>query len=282
MRGVTVGVMNVMATKALALAALLCVAAAVHAETVRWERTPIPLHLEVGRERLVVFPLSGDVGVPRALVDAGALRVDFVNDTAYWNAYAPFEAHRVPVRLADGETVLFDVSAGRARSDARARGLLRVVRTGDDAAPETGGAESTAEGERVLRLIRFAVQQDYAPARLAGTLPGAVRGTVEVDGDLARLYRHADAARLEVLPRAAWHALGLHVTGLEFVNAGDAPVTLDPRLLQHAAGVAVNGHSRRFVAAGWLAAELAPAGRPGSSTMVYVVTRRPFAAVVRL
>ena len=281
MRGVTAGMMNAMAPKALALAALLCVAAAVHAETVRWERTPIPLHLEVGRERLVVFPLGGDVGVPRALVDAGALRVDFVNDTAYWNAYLPFEAHRVPVRLADGTTVLFDVSASPAGTDG-APGLLRVVRAGDDAAPETGGADGPSEGERVLRLIRFAVQQDYAPARVAGTLPGAVRGTVEVDGDLAGLYRHADAARLEVLPRAAWHALGLHVTGLEFVNAGDAPVTLDPRLLQHAAGVAVNGHSRRFVAAGWLAAELAPAGRPGSSTMVYVVTRRPFAAVVRL
>ena len=237
-------------------------AAASHAETVRWERTPIALHLEVGRERMVAFPLGGDVGLPRALVDAGALRVDFVNDTAYWNAHAPFKRHRVPVRLADGTTVLFDVSAGPARVGA-APGLLRVVRAGDDAAPDAGGAAGPAEGERVLRLIRFAVQQDYAPARVAGTLPGAVRGTVEVDGDLAGLYRHADAARLEVLPRGAWHALGLHVTGLEFVNAGDAPVALDPRLLQHAAGVAVNGHSRRFVAAGWLGAELAPAGRPG-------------------
>ncbi len=272
--------MQGMATKALAIAAWLTAAAA-NAETVRWERTPIPLALEVGRERMVAFPLGGDVGLPRALVEAGALRVDFVNDTAYWNAYAPFEAHRVPVRLADGTTVLFDVSAAPARPGG-APGLLRVVRAGDEAAPEAGGEGAPAEGERVLRLIRFAVQQDYAPARVAATLPGAVRGTVEVDGDLARLYRHADAANLEVLPRAAWRALGLHVTGLEFVNAGDAPVTLDPRLLQHAAGVAVNGHARRFVAAGWLAAELAPAGRPGSSTMVYVVTRRPFAEIVRL
>lgn len=263
------------------LAAAWLLGAAAHAETVRWERTPIALHLEIGRERMVAFPLGGDVGIPRALVDAGALRVDFVNDTAYWNAYAPFAAHRVPVRLADGTTVLFDVSAGPAGPGA-GPGLLRVVRAGDTAAPEGAASAGPAEGERVLRLIRFAVQQDYAPARVAGTLPGAVRGTVEVEGDLARLYRHADAARLAVLPRAAWSALGLHVTGLEFVNAGDAAVTLDPRLLQHAAGVAVNGHARRFVAAGWLAAELAPAGRPGSSTMVYVVTRRPFAETVRL
>lgn len=263
-------------------AAWLLGATATHAETVRWERAPIALHLEVGRERMTAFPMRGDVGLPRTLADAGALRVDFVNDTAYWNAYAPFEAHRVPVRLADGTTVLFDVSAGPARDGGAPPGLLRVVRGGDEASPETDGAARPAEGERVLRLIRFAVQQDYAPARVAGTLPGAARGTVEVEGDLSRLYRHAAAARLEVLPRAAWRALGLHVTGLEFVNAGDAPVTLDPRLLQHAAGVAVNGRARRFVAAGWLAAELAPAGEPGSSTMVYVVTRRPFAETVRL
>ncbi len=222
----------------LAMAAWLLGATA-HAETVRWERAPIALHLEVGRERMVAFPLGGDVGLPRTLVEEGALRVDFVNDTAYWNAYAPFEARRVPVRLADGTTVLFDVSAGPPRADGAAPGLLRVVRAGDDAEPPPGGGTGASEGERVLRLIRFAVQQDYAPVRVAGTLPGAVRGAVEVDGDLARLYRHADAARLAVLPRSAWRALGLHVTALEFVNAGDAPVTLDPRLLQHAAGTAV-------------------------------------------
>ena len=277
MKGTTVGGIR---RRALATVGWLVCAAAAQAETVRWERAPIALRLEVGRERMVAFPLGGDVGVPRTLVDAGALRVDFVNDTAYWNAYAPFAPHRVPVRLADGTTVLFDVSAGPARNGV-GPGLLRVVRAGDDA-EVSEGAPGAAEGERVLRLIRFAVQQDYAPARVAGTLPGAAHGTVAVEGDLSRLYRHADAARLEVLARSAWEALGLHVTGLEFVNASDAPVTLDPRLLQHTAGVAVNGHGRRFVAAGWLAAELAPAGRSGSSTMVYVVTRRPFAETVRL
>lgn len=269
-------------TRRLAAALGLAAAAAgAFAETVRWERAPIPLRLEVGRERMVVFSRSGEVGIPRALAESGALRVAFVNDTAYWNAYAPFAPHRVPVRLADGTTVLFDVSAGPARNGATP-GLLRVVRAGEDAAEVSESAAGTAEGERVLRLIRFAVQQDYAPARVAGTLPGAVHGTVVVEGDLSRLYRHADAARLEVLPRSAWEALGLHVTGLEFVNASEAPMKLDPRLLQHTAGVAVNGHGRRFVAAGWLAAELAPAGRSGSSTMVYVVTRRPFAETVRL
>ena len=253
---------------------------AAHGETVRWERTPIPLRLEVGRERMVVFPSGGEVGLPRALAESGSLRVDMVNDTGYWNAYAAFEPHRVPVRLADGTTVLFDVSAGAAASG-ESGGTLRVVRAGDavDVADDAAG---DAEGERVLRLIRFAVQQDYAPARVAAGLPGAVRVDIAAAGDLAELYRHADGEWLAVAPRAAWRAGGLHVTGLEFVNTGDAPVRLDPRLLQHAAGVEVNGFARRFVAAGWLAAELAPAGRPGSSTMVYVVTRRPFAEVVRL
>lgn len=269
-------------TAVAALAWLACAGAA-YAETVRWERTPIPLHLEVGRERMVVFPLGGDVGLPRTLAESGALRVDFVNDTGYWNAYAPFDVHRVPVRLADGTTVLFDVSAGPDGPGGAGSGTLRIVRGGDEAAVPGGEpAAGASEGERVLRLIRFAVQQDYAPVRVAGALPGAVRMDVGVEGDLSRLYRHADGERLAVVPRSAWGALGLYVAGLEFVNTGVEPVRLDPRLLQHAAGVEVNGFARRFVAAGWLAAELAPAGRPGSSTMVYVVTRRAFAEVVRL
>ena len=269
------------------LAAALGLAAAAFgavAETVRWERTPIPLRLEVGRERMVVFSRSGEVGIPRALAQSGALRVAFVNDTAYWNAYAPFEAYRVPVRLSDGMVVLFDVSAGTGP----AGGTVRVVRPGDDPGLAAGGlaaggdAAAPSDGERMLRLIRFAVQQDYAPARVAGTLPGAARASAEVDGDLSRLYRHDDARRIEVRLRSAWTGLGLHVAGLEFVNTGTAAVDLDPRLLQHAAGPEVNGFARRFVAAGWLASTLAAAGRPGSATMVYVVTRRPFAEVVRL
>ena len=267
-------------TKRLAAALGLAAAAAgALAETVRWERAPIPLRLEVGRERMVVFPRSGEVGIPRALAESGALRVAFVNDTAYWNAYEPFGPYRVPVRLSDGMVVLFDVSAGAGA----AGGTLRVVRPGDDAGLPAGGGDAAApsDGERTLRLIRFAVQQDYAPARVAGTLPGAARASADVDGDLSRLYRHADARRLEVRLRSAWTAFGMHVAGLEFVNTGAAAVELDPRLLQHAAGTAVNGPARRFVAAGWLASTLAPAGRPGSATMVYVVTRRPFAEVVR-
>ena len=257
---------------------LAAAAAGAFSETVRWERTPIPLRLEVGRERMVVFSRSGEVGIPRALAAAGALRVAFVNDTAYWNAYTPFETYRVPVRLSDGMVVLFDVSAGAGA----AGGTLRVVRPGDEAGPAASGdAAAPSDGERTLRLIRFAVQQDYAPARVAATLPGAARASADVDGDLSRLYRHADARRLEVRLRSAWTALGLHVAGLEFVNTGAAAVELDPRLLQHAAGTAVNGPARRFVAAGWLASTLAPAGQPGSATMVYVVTRRPFAEVVR-
>ncbi len=273
-------------TRRLAVALAMTVAAfGAAAETVRWERTPIPLRLEVGRERMVVFPRGGEVGIPRELAQSGALRVAFVNDTAYWNAYAPFEAYRVPVRLSDGMVVLFDVSAGTGA----AGGTLRVVRPGDDADLAVGGlaagggdAAAPSDGERMLRLIRFAVQQDYAPARVAGTLPGAARASADVEGDLSRLYRHADAGRIEVRLRSCWTAFGLHVAGLEFVNTGDAAVDLDPRLLQHAAGPEVNGFARRFVAAGWLASTLAAAGRPGSATMVYVVTRRPFAETVRL
>ncbi len=267
------------ARRLIAAIAMTAAAFCAVAETVRWERTPIPLRLEVGRERMVVFPRSGEVGIPRALAASGALRVAFVNDTAYWNAYAPFDPYRVPVRLSDGMVVLFDVSAGTGA----AGGTLRVVRPGDDAGLAAGrDAAAPSDGERMLRLIRFAVQQDYAPARVAETLPGAARASADVDGDLARLYRHADARQLEVRLRSAWSGLGLHVAGLEFVNMGATPVDLDPRLLQHAAGPEVNGFARRFVAAGWLASTLAPAGRPGSATMVYVVTRRPFAETVRL
>ena len=257
-----------------ALALCLLAAAGARAETVQWARTPIPVTLGVGVERQVRFEGPATVGVPAELLETGALRAEFANDTAYWLATEPFAARRFRVRLErTGEFVLLDVEAVAGASNAAEPLEVRVAEPESDAiAPSYAPAEDPRDG--AVALIRDAARLDLAPLRLAD-LPA---GTVAVETartDAARLYRHPDRARMRLKVIGQLSRAGLFVTTLEAANRSPAPVELDVRRLR-AHEAPRSGSGPGFVAIGWTRATLAPAGTPGFTARLYVVTREPF------
>lgn len=253
------------------------------AATVEWDRTPIPLVLTVGVERQVRFEGPATVGAPADLVEAGLLRAQFVNDTAYWLAQGPFETRRIAVRLErTGEFVMFDVRAVEGVGGGTAEPLEVIVarpeRDGTGVRDRRGGHDPRAA---LVALIRYAAQLDLAPRRLVAGVAGVV--PVETAfGDVTALYRHAERARLTLAVRGQWSGGGLFVTTLEAVNVSAAPLTLDVRHLRHAPVERREGVSRGFLAVGAVRHELAPAGERGSAGRLYVVTREPFDAVVEV
>jgi len=256
-------------------AVCLLVAALARAETVEWERTPIPVTLGVGVERQVRFEGPATVGVPAELLEAGALRAEFANDTAYWLAAEPFAARRFRVRLErTGEFVLLDVAAVADAGNAAEPLEVRVARPESDtiAPPAGGAAEDPRDG--AVALIRDAARLDLAPPRLAG-LPA---GTVAVETartDAGALYRHSDRARMRWSVVGQLSRAGLFVTTLEAVNRSPAPLEIDVRRLRPHAEPR-RGTGGGFVAIGWTRATLAPAGAPGFTARLYVVSREPF------
>ena len=258
---------------ALAVVCLL-VASSARAETVEWARTPIPVTLGVGVERQVRFEGPATVGVPAELLETGALRAEFANDTAYWLAAEPFAARRFRVRLErTGEFVLLDVEAVADAGGAAEPLEIRVARPEADAiAPSQSPAADPRDG--AVALIRDAARLDLAPPRLAG-LPA---GTVVVETartDAARLYRHPDRARTRWSVVGQLSRAGLFVTTLEAVNRSPGPVEIDVRRLR-AREAPRSGTGGGFLAIGWTRATLAPAGTPGFTTRLYVVSREPF------
>ena len=255
----------------------LCTACAswAHAETVEWERTPIPVTLAVGVEREIRFEGPATVGAPAELIETGALRAQFANDTAYWLATEPFAARRMKVRLErTGEFVLFDVRAAPGAGGGTAEPLEVLV-----ARPEQGGAARDGAGSddprgALVDLVRHVARFDLAPARLAGAAADLVH-VETARADATGLYRHPDRARLRLAVVGQWSRAGLFVTTLEAANASEAPLELDVRRLRHAPGPRAGTHAG-FVAVGWTRSTLAPAGTVGSSARLYVVTRAPF------
>ena len=261
------------------VALCLLAASSAGAETVEWERTPIPVTLGVGVERQVRFEGPATVGVPAELLETGALRAEFANDTAYWLATEPFAARRFRVRLErTGEFVLLDVAAVADANGAAESLEVRVARPESDpvAPPSGGAAEDPRDG--AVALIRDAARLDLAPPRLAG-LPA---GTVVVETartDAAALYRHPDRARMRWSVVGQLSRAGLFVTTVEAANRSPAPVEIDVRRLR-AREAPLSGTGWGFVAIGWTRATLAPAGAPGFTARLYVVSREPFDRVV--
>ena len=252
----------------------LLVAWGAQAETVEWVRTPIAVTLGVGVERQVRFEGPATVGVPAELLERGALRAEFANDTAYWLATEPFAARRFRVRLErTGEFVLLDVEAVADAGGAAEPLEVRVARPEEEAiATSQAPAEDPRDG--AVALIRDAARLDLAPPRL-GLLPA---GTVAVETartDAAALYRHPDRARMDLSVVGQLARGGLFVTTIEAANRSPEPVEIDVRRLRPRAAPR-RGTAGGFLAIGWTRATLAPAGTPGFTARLYVVTREPF------
>ena len=255
-------------------AVCLLAAAGARAETVEWVRTPIPVTLGVGVERQVRFEGPATVGVPAELLETGALRAEFANDTAYWLASEPFAARRFRVRLErTGEFVLLDVAAVADASGAAEPLEVRIARPEEDTlAPSKAPAADPRDG--AVALIRDAARLDLAPPRL-DLLPA---GTVAVEtarADAGGLYRHPDRARMRWSVVGQLARGGLFVTTIEAANRSPEPVEIDVRRLRPAPA-SRGGTAGGFVAIGWTRATLAPAGAPGFTARLYVVSREPF------
>ena len=261
--------------KAKVLACWLCAACAggAAAETVEWERTPIPVTLAVGVEREIRFDGPATVGVPADLVETGIFRAEFANDTAYWLATEPFGKRRIKVRLErTGEFVLFDVRAVPG-AGGTAEPLEVTVARPEQVVPDGGGASDDPRSG-LVGLVRQAARLDLAPPRLAAGAADTV--SVEtVRSDATALYRHRDAGRLRLVVRRQISRGGLFATTLEAENLSARPLELDVRHLRREPGRRA-GTESAFVAVAWTRSALAPAGEPGFTARLYVVTRVPF------
>ena len=265
--------------RGLATVVLAALAFPASAETVVWDRTPIPVTLAVGVERQIRFEGPATVGVPGELIETGALRAEFANDTAYWLATAPFGTRRFKVRLErTGEFVLFDVRAAAVDGGTAEPLEVRVVR------PERDGAVAAERGPvdprgGAVSLIRHAARLDLAPPRLAGLPAGTVAVETAVR-DATALYRHPDAGRLRFDVLRQLSRGGLFVTTLEASNLGPDALEVDVRRL------AARPERRRaadgLLAVGWTRSALAPAGEPGCTARFHLVSRQPFDLVAEV
>ena len=232
-------------------------------ERIEWHKVPIDVELSVGTERLIQFPTAVKLGVPAIL--KSKLRAQSVSDTLYLRATEAFDPIRVIVQTLDGErTYLLDVAASS--GDAALSSITvvdPVLKRPPRLNPDAGDEHVTGLPIDPVTFTRYAAQQLYAPVRLLPTGSGMVREPVNatpVDVDLVR------GAQITAAPLIAWRAGSLHLTAVKLTNRDRTPIVLDPRALRGEWLTATFQHNR-----------LLAAGDEADTTVVYLVSLRPFA-----
>lgn len=229
------------------------------AERIVWTKTPIPLSLPIGKERIVTFPVDVRAGVPPQLADV--LRTQSVGGTLYWLARKPFPATRVQIQEIDsGRIFLLDLQA---ENDATSTVPVEIMLRPSASKSIEGATPALHDIERIdyVGLTRYAAQQMYAPTRLLRDLPGVHRAPLRIKNAVA-LYRGGD---VEATPLASWRGGELYVTAVRLRNLTHTPIVLDPRDMRGQWLTATLQHAR-----------LLSHGDEADTTCVYLISTRPF------
>ncbi len=230
-------------------------------ERIIWNKAPIRLTLQVGKERLVHFPGAVRINVPPERVSD--LRTQSVDGTVYWLASSAFETTRILVQEIDSSrTFLLDLTASE-KNDSTGPVTVLVPKQGSTKPfAETGNQNKEIVRLDYVTLTRFAAQQMYAPTRLLKNDPRIHRIPLHTPDKILLVRGGAVSAR----PLISWLSDGgLYITVTRLQNRSDLPLSLDPRDLHG-----------QWLAATFQHARLLPAGKEADTTSVYLISVRPF------
>ena len=241
-------------------------------EILRWQRLPLPIHLVVGQERVILMDRNVRVGVPASLGER--LRVQSAGGAIYLRANSPIEPTRLQLQDAEnGALILLDIVAVSPATDQPPLEPVRIIddeqltlRSRDHDGNASVHAERTKETPRPIHtapvavtLTRYAAQSLYAPLRTVEPVSGITSAPVSRNLALETLLPMQPVRARALI---AWRLDDYWLTAIKLTNTADRWLTLDPRALQG-----------DFVAATFQHPDLGPAGNSTDTTVLYLITR---------
>lgn len=203
----------------------------------KWERKPLPVALQVEKERIIFVDKNVKVGYPAEL--DGKLRIQSTGGAVYLKALEKFPSTRIEFRdVTTGEIFLFDVVA--ATKVANPEEPIRLVFDGavekqsfstnrDDPVSDTPVVNSRPQLPVPAALTRYAAQSLYAPLHSVEPLEGVRRVAHRLPKKITTLL---PAYPIDAIPLISWQLDEYVVTAIRLQNRGNSQITLDPRELQ--------------------------------------------------
>lgn len=232
----------------------------------KWARKPLPIDLQVEKERILFVDKNVKVGYPPEL--ESKLRIQSTGGAVYLKATEDFPKARLQLMdLATGEIILLDVQA---KSDAvNASEPIRLVYETSVGNPVANSRQDTSANNEPVpnprptlpvpaALTRYAAQMFYAPLRTVEPLEGVRQVAHRLPSSIKTLL---PALPIRATPLLSWQLDDYVVTAIRLQNQGRSRIDLDPRELQG-----------RFYAATFQHHWLGGYGSPEDTTTLYLVT----------
>ena len=186
------------------------------ADHIVWRKQPIKITLPMGKERLISFPQTVSLGYDQNRLPPSVLRVENDNQTLYLLAKQSFDTHRMQAKLQDGQIVLLDITAKESRLDSPID--IRLPKS-------TVSPERKSHRLNKTDMIRFAIQQLYAPKRLLSNPFHITRFPMETGHTIPLVYDDS----LSAMPLASWQGGDIYVTAVLLKNRLTHALPLNPQ-----------------------------------------------------
>ena len=198
-----------------------------------WNKTPLNIQIPVSTQQeskqlLVSFPEKVQFGLPNNLKSILNVQNNYSNHTLYITAHQYFASQQVMVKAENGDLILINLSATKEASDEPisiefANAKLKTTQ------------KSSIESQNyppmphigISQLVRYGVQQLYAPKRLLHS----VRGISQTQTFNGKAYDVIQDGSATVMPLYSWSGGGLVVTALLIKNNLNIPVTITPEMV---------------------------------------------------
>tara|TARA_Y100000588_G_scaffold369467_1_gene438519 strand:- start:70 stop:849 length:780 start_codon:yes stop_codon:yes gene_type:complete len=226
-------------------------------EHVVWDKSPINIKLPLEKERMVVF--QGPVKLIHNELEGFAI-IQKTKDTFYIKALRDFAPRSVVVRvIPDGEIIKLNVSA-----DASSMNKTPIEILSKDSRTMANEAISTSSGTPIntITLTRFAIQSLYAPERVLEMPQGVGRVAMNTHKTVNLISGGGVMAH----PLLSFGGDGLTVTAVRINNLLSKPQEIEPDML----------YGKWESIAFYPSNALAPKGRQGDETIVFVTSNKSF------
>lgn len=258
------------------LTALCCAVIAWNAQAeilMKWQRLPLPIDLQVEKERVILVDKNVKVGYPKAL--EGKIRLQSTGGAVYLKALEPFPTARLQLKdMLTNEIILLDITAKE--KVANPQETVRLLYEGK-VENQSGSLNQDEEAEEQVSaspqlpvpaaLTRYAAQMLYAPLRTVESVPGIRQIAHGLPSKITTLL---PALPITATPLMSWQLGDYVVTAIRLQNKGASRLDLDPRELQG-----------RFYAATFQHHWLGGSGSTEDTTTLYLVTEgRPNQAII--
>lgn len=249
--------------------------ASVDYQTINYTGEPLRLHLVPGEQSILVFPWRVHYGTSAKTL--GSMDIQPIGDTLYITPMTDTVGEVLYWFKNPDTNAMIQAYVRVDENGSPVHAMVQDVRNGPPGAPTalTEG-QGGGTGEQVLRartseetiehgaaaLVRFAMQEIYAPERLRQPLQGVNLVRLTAPSGVNWLFVGAE---ILARPWAEWKTSdGLYVTVLELTNLESRPVGLDPRRIRY---------SPLLDWAAMLDTSLEPNGSLFSSTALVLVSR---------